>query len=76
MVEREIKLEIRNDFRMPDLSGVATGVVVAAGEPEDIVLDATYYDAYDLRLLRRASRSATAATAAGRSSSPPVTAGP
>jgi inorganic triphosphatase YgiF len=51
MVEREIKLGIPGDFRMPDLSGVATGVV--AGEPEDIVLDATYYDAYDLRLLRR-----------------------
>jgi CHAD domain-containing protein len=52
MVEREIKLEVRDDFRMPDLSGVAAGVVVR-GEPEEIVLDATYYDAFDLRLLRR-----------------------
>ena len=49
-VEREIKLEAAPDLELPDLTGVAPGVTVAAEPALD--LDATYYDTADLRLVR------------------------
>ncbi len=49
-VEREIKLEAAPDLQLPDLTGVAPGVTVAAEPALD--LDATYVDTADLRLVR------------------------
>jgi CHAD domain-containing protein len=49
-LEREVKLGAGPAFRLPDLSGVVEGVVVA--EPETMRLETVYYDTPDLRLAR------------------------
>jgi CHAD domain-containing protein len=49
-VEREVKLRVETAFRLPDLTGVKTGVTVAA-QP-DRHLTAVYFDTADLRLVR------------------------
>jgi CHAD domain-containing protein len=52
LVEREIKLAVDDDFRMPDLTGVLDGVTASAA-PGAEILRAVYYDTPDLRLVRR-----------------------
>lgn len=50
-VERELKLGVWPEFAMPDLGRAVKGG--SLGSPVERRLDATYYDAPDLRLLRR-----------------------
>lgn len=49
-VEREVKLGAWPGFVLPELGGLAEWVATA--EPSSQCLDATYYDAADLRLIR------------------------
>jgi len=48
-VEREVKLDADPDLVLPDLTADRPEVTVSGREPQE--LDATYYDAADLRLL-------------------------
>ncbi|MGH3135712.1 MAG: CHAD domain-containing protein [Gaiellaceae bacterium] len=48
--ERELKLAAAPSFRMPDLGGLAEGVLLVPREPER--LSTTYFDTDDLRLAR------------------------
>jgi CHAD domain-containing protein len=50
-VETELKLGAQPGFELPDLTGVAPGVIVE--ELSTLDLDATYVDTADLRLVRR-----------------------
>jgi inorganic triphosphatase YgiF len=50
VLEREAKLDAPSDFAVPDLTGAVEGLRVAPVEEK--VLDATYYDTEDLRLIR------------------------
>jgi CHAD domain-containing protein len=50
VTEREVKLAAAPSFRMPDLVGLAAGLVVLPSEPER--LSTTYFDTDDLRLAR------------------------
>jgi inorganic triphosphatase YgiF len=48
--EVECKLEVSPDFAVPDLGGIRR--VVGVSEPEEYLLEATYFDTADLRLAR------------------------
>ena len=48
--ERELKLRVAPSFRMPELGGLADGLVTVAWEPE--LLSTVYFDTDDLRLAR------------------------
>jgi len=48
--EREVKLGAAPAFHLPDLSGIADGVV--AGEQQEARLETTYFDTADLKLAR------------------------
>jgi CHAD domain-containing protein len=50
MLEREVKLGAGPAFHLPDLGGLADGVVV--GPPEVLRLETVYHDTPDLRLAR------------------------
>lgn len=47
-LETELKFDVGPDFAVPDLSGLAAGVVMT--KPETRLLDARYFDTADLRL--------------------------
>jgi CHAD domain-containing protein len=49
-IEREIKLGAQPGFVLPDLEGAVPGATTERGDER--VLDATYYDVHDLRLIR------------------------
>ena len=50
VLEREIKLAVTPDFRLPFLTDLATGVT--AGREQTVELAATYFDTSDLRISR------------------------
>jgi inorganic triphosphatase YgiF len=74
-LETELKFEVRPDFVLPDLGGLADGVAVT--DPEVYLLAATYFDTADLRLARAriTLRRRTGGSDAGWHLKLPVTAG-
>ncbi|MCA1692845.1 MAG: CYTH domain-containing protein, partial [Actinobacteria bacterium] len=50
LIEREVKLSAGADFELPDLHGLADGVIPVPLETRD--LDAVYFDTADFRLAR------------------------
>jgi len=74
-VETELKFEVGLNFVLPDLAGVADGVVVTA--PEVHLLAASYFDTADLRLAKAGItlRRRTGGADAGWHLKLPVTAG-
>jgi CHAD domain-containing protein len=51
-IERGLKLGARPEFELPDLRGELNGGATV-GDPEQLCLEAVYFDTADLRLLRR-----------------------